>query len=255
MSFAVFFSGAAVAALFIVRAAILLGAGGAIAGAVIGGCLGNAVDEERQTPFEGEDTSLCDVAAACVVGAGTASLGLRRLRMSKHNNWLSKLWTPIVTIVMLAISLVFRFDWWLTMILVAVPLLIGLIVAIVVRRPARVTGKVYDISAQGAQTTGRLQVEIPITRMVEITRQSVGALPRLRITEMTEHGGKIRGSWSIKTWGEMIELNFRAIGPTRTEVTAISSPVVSSTLTDYGQGVQDIQNLFYEIEKNELPVR
>lgn len=158
------------------------------------------------------------------------------------------LWFGAVALILLGLSLAFRFDWSVVAALVGVPVLIGLAITLMSRRSSNITERDYEISSQGARTTGRLEANVPLEHAAEVTRRAIQALRRFEIDHLSDTGGRVRASWNLKTWGESIDLTFRSIDAMRTEITAECSPVLNTTVLDYGQGAEDVERIFREIE-------
>lgn len=105
------------------------------------------------------------------------------------------------------------------------------------------------ISTEFARTTATWQVDATITALPELASVAANKLPRFRVVGKTEDSVTISCRMSWRSWGGWLTLTFFEDSP-GSRVEAKWVPSVPTTLTDWGQGNDDIRRMFAALEQS-----
>lgn len=139
---------------------------------------------------------------------------------------------------------------WLIAVMVAVPLVLGVFFFLVARRrrDPKPTDE-YDISSAGAHSEGHLNLSIKPAHIDTAFKVAVDMIPRLRLRACSEAGAEIDAALNWKTWGMIMSAEFHPVTEDLTRVSVTTSPRLTTTVTDWGQGRSDIHRLFEALER------
>lgn len=150
----------------------------------------------------------------------------------------------LMTLILLAAGIFIGWNHWITVVIVAVP--VGFMISTYRssnrQQIARTNNS--EISSTGAVSEGQVRLDTPIGSVPAVVESAVAGMRRFKLRSLSADGAEIRVSITFKTWGETITLKFEDAGSNMSRITATCRPLMKSTAVDYGQGRQDIRELF-----------
>jgi hypothetical protein len=160
----------------------------------------------------------------------------------------------VAALILLLAGVFLGLEPWATAIMVAVPVGMALVFALLARRTHDIEDAGAQITSRNAVSEGEAVIEAPVADLPTIVQRAVGGMRRFRILHVSGQGARIKASWTLKTWGEDISLTFEDIDSRSSRISAVCTPTYSPTIIDYGQGASDLHHLLQEIRKQTGPL-
>lgn len=157
-------------------------------------------------------------------------------------------------LVLLAAGIFISWNQWITVVLVAIPIVIMVAFAVLSGRSRVAEEGKFHIESRGASSEGQMHVDIPVESLPALIQQTLKGMRRFRIRNISDAGAEIRTSWTIKAWGEDLALTFESTGVNQTLIKGSATPVVRSTAVDWGQGASDLHSVFEAIDSQTASV-
>lgn len=151
-------------------------------------------------------------------------------------------------LVLLAAGIFIGWNQWITVVIVAVPIVIMAAFALLSGRSRIIDEGEFHIESRGSSSEGQMHVDVPVESLPAVIQQAVTGMRRFRIRNISDAGAEIRTSWTMKAWGEDLVLTFEGTGASQTLVKGVAKPVVRSTAVDWGQGASDLRSVFKAID-------
>lgn len=172
-----------------------------------------------------------------------------RINAKSMIRWSLLLWVLPIAPVVLGVGIWAELSGRFIFLMVAIPVVAGLLLAVLGGRRMSAPDDVYGIISQGARSEGKLIVALPINKVPQVVENAARGKSHLSVISLSETGAELLRSANFKTWGERVTLQFQPITTEQTEIMARCEPRLGTTLIDYGQGAQDLRLLLRAIEE------
>ena len=97
-----------------------------------------------------------------------------------------------------------------------------------------------NVPAKRARARGEMVVAVPAAALPPAVERAGARLPRMTLTGIWQERAELVAGTTWKTFGEDIVLSFEPIDAGTTRVLATSTPQLTTTIFDYGQGKADL---------------
>ena len=151
-------------------------------------------------------------------------------------------------LVLLAAGIFIGWNKWVTVVIVAVPVVIMAAFAMLSGRNRIADGGGFHIESRGPLSEGQMHVDVPVESLPPVIQQALKGMRRFRIRNISDAGAEIRTSWTMKAWGEDLTLTFEGTGASQSLIKGVCTPVVRSTAVDWGQSASDLRSVFKPID-------
>ncbi len=173
-----------------------------------------------------------------------------------RTNWgkLPYLLLTVASVILLLSGILIGLEPWATAIVVAVPLAVAIVFALLATRTHDIEEADAQITSRNAVSEGVTEVEVPVSDLPVVVERAVGEMNGFRLLHVSGQGARIKATWTLKTWGEDIALMFDDVDGRSSRISALCTPTYSPTIIDHGQGASDLKRLFQEIRKQSGPL-
>jgi len=154
----------------------------------------------------------------------------------------------VVAAVILTVGIWAGFPPYLTVIMTAIPLA-ALIVVLRLRNKETTVishGNVRILS-RGVNAHGEIVIDGNVSELPDTLRRVVTQIRGFRLINVDAERALVRRSWTLKTWGARISLQFAPLEHGKIIVSASNEPIWGGTVIDYGQAEHDIKLLLGSI--------
>jgi hypothetical protein len=104
-----------------------------------------------------------------------------------------------------------------------------------------------SVTSAWARATGRLILDLDISRVPEVFQLALARSPRFTIKDLQVNGATISTSMSAFSWGGTTTVQFSVLGPGQSVIDARSEPLMTTNILDFGQGKKDMTLLLTTI--------
>ncbi|WP_342022549.1 hypothetical protein AAE021_11930 [Arthrobacter citreus] len=99
------------------------------------------------------------------------------------------------------------------------------------------------VTAKRARARGELLVQAPAAALPPAVERAAAGLDRMTLTGLWQERAEFSAGTTWKSFGQDIVLSFEPVDAGTTRVVATSTPVVATTLLDYGQSKADLTQI------------
>ncbi|GAA3290428.1 hypothetical protein ACFFON_10095 [Arthrobacter citreus] len=99
------------------------------------------------------------------------------------------------------------------------------------------------VTAKRARARGELLVQAPAAALPPAVERAAAGLDRMTLTGLWQERAEFSAGTTWKSFGQDIVLSFEPVDAGTTRVVATSTPVVPTTMLDYGQSKADLSRI------------